>query len=63
MNIWGTTGVIWVLFTSAFGTITFFRFALKGLNDDRRQADRGRAEEHLDIVRATEEKFLSGMVK
>lgn len=58
MSIFETIGICWVIFTSVIATIYAGYFAWKGIQSTKRHAQRGETEEHLDIRRAAEDRYL-----
>lgn len=62
MSLYTTIGFIWVVFTSAVGSIAVFYAIFKTAVAVKRQLLRGQVEENLDIKRAVEAKYLERMV-
>lgn len=52
MSIFETVGMAFVIFTSAFGTITLGQHVWRSLDAAKRQRERGAVEEQRDVIEA-----------
>lgn len=59
MTIFGTIGLLWIVFTSALGSATVGYFMWRGVADAWRQRKRGAVEEKLDMRRQSESRFAT----